>query len=62
MKHAKRKKLLVEDFNKALKWSDVEVCVYLFKSTLMFLIISDLKLAILQNIIYISEDFHLFFL
>ncbi|PIK62671.1 putative TAF6-like RNA polymerase II [Apostichopus japonicus] len=24
MKHAKRKKLLVEDFNKALKWSDVE--------------------------------------
>ena len=26
MKHAKRKKLTTEDFNKALKQSDVQVC------------------------------------
>lgn len=27
MRHAKRKKLTSEDFNKALRWSDVEVSI-----------------------------------
>ena len=29
MRHAKRRKLTVEDFNRALRWSNVEVREYL---------------------------------
>ena len=35
MRHAKRRKLTVEDFNRALRWSNVEVKVHRSKGMLL---------------------------